>query len=439
MIKKIINFITVEIWRIPSASLSATKSFFLNQTRVIILSLRGFSESKCSFRASALTFFTLLSVVPVIAILFAIARGFGYQMVVQNYVVDKLQNHPDIAQNIINFANSYLETIKGGAIAFVGIIILLWITIKLLSNVEISFNDIWGIKKQRGFANRISNYLTVILVCPVLIIASSSLTVFINTKIQALSQNISLVNTISPFIFSILKLTPYCLVWLLFIFIYFVVPNTRVNIKSALCGGLIAGTIYQITQFIYIRFQIGVSNFNAIYGSFAALPLFLVWIQVSWLIVLLGAEISFAHQNVHTYEFEPDCLNISNSFKLLLTLGILRLLVKNFQKHEPPWPAEHISDHLGIPIRLTRQILQDLTGAGLISLCSLDGEEKNGYQPGQDPDLLTISYITETLNQHGNNHIEIIKFNELQNISAHLETLRETVKHSPANVLLKNI
>jgi len=127
MIKKIINFITVEIWRIPSASLSATKSFFLNQTRVIILSLRGFSESKCSFRASALTFFTLLSVVPVIAILFAIARGFGYQMVVQNYVVDKLQNHPDIAQNIINFANSYLETIKGGAIAFVGIIILLWI------------------------------------------------------------------------------------------------------------------------------------------------------------------------------------------------------------------------------------------------------------------------------------------------------------------------
>ena len=439
MIKKIINFITVDIWRIPSASLSATKSFFLNQTRVIILSLRGFSESKCSFRASALTFFTLLSIVPIIAIVFAIARGFGYQMVVQNYVVDKLQNHPDIAQNIINFANSYLETIKGGAIAFVGIITLLWLTIKLLSNVEISFNDIWGIKKHRGFATRVSNYITVILVCPVLVIASSSLTVFINAKIQALSENVALVQTISPFIFFIVRLSPYCLVWLLFVFIYFAIPNTKVNFKSALCGGLIAGTIYQVTQFIYIRFQVGVSNFNAIYGSFAALPLFLVWIQVSWLIVLLGAEISFAHQNVHTYEFEPDCLSISNSFKMLLALGIIRLLVKNFQKHEPPWPAEHIADYLGIPIRLTRQILQDLTEAGLISLCSLDGEEKNGYQPAQDPDILTIGYVIDTLNQYGNNHIHIIKFNELQNISAHLEILGETVKYSPANVLLKNI
>ena len=439
MINKIIRFLTVDIWRIPSAGLSATKSFFLTQLRVVILSLRGFSEKKCSFRASALTFFSLLSIVPVVAILFAVARGFGFQMVVQDYILEKLQHHPDIAENIINFANSYLETTKGGAIAIIGIVVLLWTVIKLLSNVEISFNDIWGVKKQRSIGNRISNYLAVILICPVLLIVSSSLTVFISAKIAALSQNIALAQTIGPAIFFAFRLSPYCLVWLLFIFIYFSIPNTRVNFKSALFGGLVAGTVYQITQFIYIKFQIGVTNFNAIYGSFAALPLFLVWVQVSWLIVLLGAEISFAYQNVHTYEFEPDCLYINHSFRTLLALGIVRLLVKNFQKEEPPWPSERISNYLGIPIRLTRQILQDLTEAGLISLCNLEGKKGSGYQPAHDPEILTIGYVMDTLNQYGNNYIPIVKLHELHNIASHLEMLREAVKQSPANVLLKNI
>ena len=318
MISRIIDFLKNDIWQIRLKSYPRPKSFLIRQLRIIVLAVRGFNEDKCKFRASALTFYSLLSIVPVIAMFFGIAKGFGLQQRVQNLIKTRLLGQEEITEKIIAFSNSLLENTSGGFIAGIGVALLFWMIIKVLSNVESSFNEIWGVKKSRSIGRKFSDYLSIMLVCPILLVMAGSLNVAINSQLQLITQKFTILNAIGPLVFVLLKLLPYCSVWITFTFIFIFIPNTKVKLKSALIAGIIAGTIFQLTQWVYIVFQIGVAKYGAIYGSFAALPLFLFWLQISWLIVLFGAELSFAHQNVETYEFEKDCLSVSLSFKKLL-------------------------------------------------------------------------------------------------------------------------
>jgi membrane protein len=439
MISKIINFIKTDIWRIRLKNYSRTKSFFIKQLRIIVLAVRGYGEDKCKFRASALTFFSLLSIVPVIAMIFGISKGFGLEKRVEQQLLEKMQGQEEIVTKVINFANSLLENAKGGFIAGVGVALLFWTVIKLLSNIENSFNEIWGVKRPRHIGRKFSDYLSVMLVCPILLVMSGSITVAISSQIRLIIQKIDIFSSIGPLIFMLLKLLPYCTIWLMFTFIFIFMPNTKVKLKSGLLAGIVAGTIFQIVQWIYINFQIGVAKYGAVYGGFAALPLFLLWLQISWLVVLFGAELSFAHQNVETYEFEQDCLNVSHSFKKLLSLLITRLLVKNFCSGEEPSDAAQVSQTLEIPIRLVRQILYELVKAGVISEARKETDKDAAYQPARDVDTLTVKYVVDALEQRGNTTIPVVQSGELDKLSDCLNTFSGDIERSPANVLLKDV
>ena len=204
-------------------------------------------------------------------------------------------------------------------------------------------------------------------------------------------------------------------------------------------AGIVAGTIFQVVQWIYINSQIGVARYGAIYGSFAALPLFLLWLQISWLVVLFGAELSFAHQNVETYEFEQDCLRISHSYKRLLSLFISHWLVKNFCTGEKPRDAQQISEKLEIPIRLVRQILYELVEAGVVSEAKTEEDKEVAYQPARDVEALTVKYVIDALEGRGHTEIPVAKSNELERLSDCLEKFGRAVEASGANVALKNI
>lgn len=439
MISKIGRFITTDIWRIRLSTVSRKRSFFIKQLRIILLAIRGFDEDKCQLRASALTFYSLLSIVPMLAMAFGIAKGFGLEQALQKQLVGKLPGQEEIISRIIEFAHSLLENTKGGWVAGVGVFILFWTVIKVLGNIEKSFNDIWGIKKARSFGRKFSDYLSIMVICPILFIMSSSLTVVIISQIRLVIQKIALLGAFSPFILTALKVLPFAVFWILFPFVYIFMPNTKVKFTSGLLAGVIAGTVYQVVQWVYINFQVGVAKFNAIYGSFAALPLFLVWLQLSWIIVLFGAEISFAHQNVDTYEFEPDCLRVSPSFKRLLTLRIAHLTVKAFSQGERPPTASDISHTLEMPIRLVRQILFELVGAGILSEAT-DSEEKGPtYQPARTIDVYTIRYVIDRLEQHGIDTIPVKKSKELDAISHSLETFARALEKSPVNKRLVDI
>jgi membrane protein len=439
VISKFIRFLTIDLWRIPLRKLPRSRSILIRQLRIIALAVRGFDEDKCQLRASALTFYSLLAIVPIVAMVFGIAKGFGIEKMLETQLVERLQGQEEVIKRVIEFAHSLLEKTKGGIVAVVGVVLLFWTIIMVLSNIENSFNDIWGIKKSRGFARKFSDYLAIMLIAPVLIIMPGSITLAITSQFEFIMQKISLLGVIGPFLFVALKLVPCMVIWVFLSFMYVFMPNTKVNLRSAILGGIVAGTIYQVMQVMYIRSQILLARYGAIYGSFAALPLFLIWLQISWLIVLLGAEISFAHQNVETYEFEPDSLKASYSFKKLVSLMATNLLAKNFAGGNKPLTAAQISHKLEMPMRLINTVLYELVEAGILSEVRPNDYKSVAYQPAQDLDKLTVKYVIDAMEKRGSDNIPVVESKELAKISECLDEFGKTLEKSSANVLLKDI
>jgi len=438
-VSEFIDFIRNDIWRIRLKKFTGAKRFLIKTLRIVFITVKEFIYDKCPLRASALTFYSILSIVPVVAMVFAVAKGFGFQKRLETQLLRQFAGQEDVIMRVIDFSRNLLENTRGGLIAGVGVIILLWAIIKVLDHIEQSFNDIWGIQKSRSFSRKFSDYLSMMLIAPVLFITSSGTSVLIATRLAAITQEISLLGFFSPVILIIIEILPFCLIWILFTFVYIFMPNTKVSLTSGSIAGITAGTMFVIVQKIYIYFQVGVAKYNAIYGSFAALPLFLIWMELSWFIVLFGAEISFAYQNVDEYEFEPDRKNISHSFRKLLSLIITHLLVSKFIQGETPLSAIQISEDLDIPVRLAREILQDLRACDLISETSSEKEKESTYQPARDINQFSIAYVTQTLENKGTDAIPIARTKSFDSLSKSLENLSDAIKNSPSNVLLKDL
>jgi len=439
---KLKQFLTTDIWRIRKKQLPRTKSFLVTHLRIVLLSLRGFAEDKCQLRASALTFFSLLSIVPVFAMLFGIAKGFGFEKKLEEMVTNNIQGQEEVLGKVIEFAQTMLENTSGGLVAGIGIGVLFWSVIKVLGNIESAFNDIWGIKMARTLIRKFSDYLAIMLICPILLIASSSATVFVQSQITLIVDKLAFLGPVASLILFLIKFLPYCVLWVVFSFIYIVMPNTNVKVSSGIFAGVVGGTIYQLLQWVYINFQLGASKYGAIYGSFAALPLFLVWLQMSWVVVLLGCEFAFAHQNVDTYELEPDCLEVSPSLKKLISLRIVHTLVKRFQKgtaEEAPLSADEIAHSLELPIRLINDVIYELVKAGIVIEVKSVREKVHAYQPAQDPEKFTISYVLEALDKSGRESLPLEKTPEVEKIEKALIKWQDTFRNSPDNILLKSI
>ena len=432
-------FIQVDIWRIRLADLPFGKSFLIRQLRIVILAIRGYDEDRCLLRASSLTFYTLLSIVPIVAMFFGVAKGFGFERRLQAELFDRFPGQEEVLSQIISFSNSLLEQTQGGLIAGIGLLVLFWSVLKVLGHIEMALNDIWGIEESRSWGRKFSDYFSIMLISPILVLMSGSVTVFITTQVAQITQRVALLGIFSPLISILLKLIPYVLIWILFTILYIIMPNTKVSFKAGLLGGVVAGTLYQIAQWAYISFQIGAAKYNAIYGSFAALPLFLMWLQISWWIVLFGAELSFANQNVDTYEYEPDSLKVSPGFKRLLALQIAHLLIKKFENGDRPLTDSQISARLEMPIRLVHSVLFDLAESGLASEIKTKSDKEFAYQPARDINKMTIQYVLEALDQKGTADIPVAKTKDYQALSDALQKFGEAMEKSPANKLLKDI
>jgi len=438
-IHQVIEFLSRDIWRIRQKDLPPPKLFLIRLLRILILSIRGIMQDRGALRASALTFYSMFAVVPVVAMVFGIAKGFGFEKGLEKNILKALEGQEEIALRIIGFAHALLENVKGGLVAGIGLLILFYTIIMILSHIESAFNDIWGIKKGRSLGRKISDYLSMILVGTFFFIMSSSLTVFITSGVTLALEKVTILQVLRPGIFFLFQLLPYVALWILFSFMYIFLPNTKISMKSGILGGVIAGTMYHIFQWGYISLQIGVTKHNAVYGSFAALPLFFIWLRFSWLIVLFGAEISFANQNVETYEFEEECLTVSQSFKRLLSLKVAHSLVKRFTAGEKPWDAPTIAHELEIPVRLVNQILFELVESGIASEVMVDQDKNAGFEPARDPDTISIKYVIDALERRGSDNVPVAKSETLNQISGSLKAFSELVERSEANKLLKEI
>ncbi len=433
-VKKTVQFLGVDIWRTSVKELTPGKSFLIMQLRVLALALRGVREDKVLLRAPALTFYSLLSIVPAVALAFGIAQGFGLEMYLERQMRAALVGREEVYRFLMELTESFLHQIHGGTIAVFGLAFLLYTITMLLSNIEKSFNEIWQVSKGRPWFRKFSDYFAMMFIAPLFFIVAGAATVYLNTQIQEISSTI-----LSPLLLSLGRLTPYILIWIVFTLLYIIMPNTNVQFSSALVAGIIAGTIFQLVQWGYIAFQIGVSSYGAMYGSFAAVPLLLIWMQVSWAVVLFGAELSYANHNVENYEFEAETRNISPFNRKVLSLYILQLLVSNFQKGERPLTPKQVSGTLHIPNNLVRNILNELEEVKLVSVIKVNQTKKSAYQPALDINSISIKIVLERLDHKGMDVLIAKSSPILHELKKNLHNFYTLIEGSDKNKLLKDL
>ncbi len=442
MISRIIQFFTTRIWEIHPKDLPLPLPSLLKYLRIILLASRGFLKDQCQKNAAVLTYYSMLNVVPVIAVMFAVAKGFGLEKMIEKQVLqmaEKANWQADITDQILNFSHSLLNQAKGGLIAGVGVVLLFWTIISILGKIEESFNDIWEVKRSRTLIRKFSDYLAIMVAAPVLMIVSSSATVLVASQVKIIMQKIAVLGMFSLVITFLLNLLPYLSMWAMLTMLYLVMPNTRVPLRSGILAGVGAGTIFQIVQWVYIKFQIGVASYGAIYGSFAALPLFLGWVQMSWMIILLGAELAYAHEHYEMFGFHPDYSRISISSKRVLMLSIFHLLTKRFFLGKSPLSGREISHTLEVPLPIVRNLLDELINVGLVTEALRGMKQEVVFQPGRTIENITVKEALDEFEKHGISKLPDPCSEDARKIASHLKEISEAIEKSPANVRLKEI
>ena len=428
-----LQFLTDGIWRITEDEVTPVRKRLYSCLKVIYLSVDQFLNDRISVRASALTYSTLLSIIPILALLFAIARGFGFDELMEQQLKTGIANKQ--SELILSWVNSYLNHAQSGIFIGVGLIMLLWTVLMLTDNIERSFNAIWQVKHPRTVFRKITDYFSMMLLLPLLIVISSGLTIFMTTYVRDLETFLLL----GPVVKFLVRLIPYALIWAMLAGLYVFMPNTKVKIKNAWFPAILAGSAFQAFQYFYVNSQIWISSYNAIYGSFAAIPMFLLWTQISWTIVLFGAEMSYISQNLPSFNFGKETAHISRRYHDFFCTVILSAICKRFEHEQTPYTAEELSKEHKIPIRLTKNILYELTDTHLIY--ETFGEDRDAnirYLPGMDINQLTVGVLMERLDSAGAENFKIDKEDYSTSWQALIDAKKEYLYQS-GRILLKDL
>ena len=402
---KLIQFFTTDIWRIGSSDLSSPlHRLLLEVVKKLMLAVRFFTAKRVLTKASALTYSTLLAIVPILAVVFAIARGFGYNKYIEMWFRDAFSSQPQAAEVIIGFVNSYLVHTKSGVFLGIGLLFMLYTVLMLVSNIEEAFNEIWQVKTSRSVFRTFTDSLAMFFVAPILIVLSSGMSIFLATVADQMPDFMMLGSAVRL----LLDLSPYVLMSLTFIALYIFMPNTRVKPMSALVPGICAGIAMQGLQFVYIHSQIFLSSYNAIYGSFAALPLFMLWLQISWTICLFGAELCYTNQNLDYYDYDTNAGEISHRYRILLCALLASRICRRFADGGKPYTALELRELTTIPIRIVNELLFQMIDAGLlIEITNDEKSETSRFMPAEDIRNMTLGSMIDRLESHGQWKIEL--------------------------------
>ncbi len=443
MLKRYINIIVLffknEIWNVEEEKLPVYKKIPLNILKVLVITIKNFGKDNTPIYASALTYFSMLSIVPVIAVGFAIAKGFGLESILEEEIAKSLAGQEEVAAYLLSFAKSMLSNTKGGILAIVSIAVLLYTVLKLFHQIEVSFNTIWKIEKQRTFIRKFTDYLAIVMIAPILIVLSGTLNVYVTTILRDFGQHSGYSEYISPFIFLMIKFVPYILIWLLFTLLYLIIPNKSVKFLHAMAAGIIAGTAYQLLQYFYITLQIGFSRYNAIYGSFAALPLFLIWLQMSWNVVLAGAQIAASFENLRSYGYKNTYPFLSQTDKRRLSLMILKKIVDRFKAGLPAPNIEDLSEESQLPVLYVTKVVDELCKVGLISKIANDANQE-AYQPAIDIAKLSFALVIDRITDYGETKLlKATQDEDFEKINRLLDDFNRNIKTVFSNTLIKDL
>jgi membrane protein len=384
------------VWESDRDGLSPLQVALLRQLRTVALVGRDFLADRCMLRASALTYASLLAIVPLLALTFSLLKAFGVQNLLEPLILEQLSvGSEDVVASIIG----YINNTQVGGLGALGLALLLVAVVSLLTNIEKSFNHIWGVESTRSLMRRFSDYLSVILVGPVLLISAMSMTTTLAS--HGLVQRLLEMEVVGGALLILFKVTPYLFMWLAFAALYIFMSNTKVELKPALIGGIFGGTLWQLAQWAYVNFQVGVAKYNAIYGTMAALPIFMVWLYLSWLIVLLGLEVTYAKQNLRVSGRDLRDEEVSILGHEQVSLAILVVLADRFLRGEKPLTQGELAQLLTVPPRLCGTILSRLMALGFVSEACPPASRRCRYQLGRAADTLSAAEIVLKMRRFG--------------------------------------
>lgn len=404
--------------------------------KVIKQSVQGFFNDQCFLHASSLTFYTLLSIVPILAVTFGIAKGFGFERTLEQELHLRFSEHAEVLKLVLEFSQSLLQQAEGSLITGIGVIFLFLFVMSLFWTIENSMNIIWKVKHSRGVIRMLTDYFAMMIICPFIFAIASSSIVYVTTMLHAVAQENELLQKVSPYFFMFYRGLALLMIWLLFAALYIIMPNKKVGWKFGMIAGILAGTAYYFIQSIMITFQIGVSQYSAIYGSFAALPIFLLWLQISWITVLVGAEIAYHLEHLSpSLSMSQHILTLSkNHFAVLLLLRI----IESFRNGNRPKNEKALANELGVSTALTEEMLSDLSKAGLISEMKSNRSGKF-FQPATDLKNITLHSVRVAIDKNSQETVDVNASNDAVSAQTAMKVFETAKEDSPANALLEDL
>jgi len=389
------KFVEEDVWTRDDET-GGVKKALKSAAGKLYIACRLFFQKDLLFYAASLAFNTVLAIVPLVALFFAVSRGFGYSDMVEKVLRSLLSSQPDAADYIIKFANSYLANARSSAIIGFGVLVMLYSVISLVNNVETVFDSIWNVKESRGFTRKVMNYLSMFFMIPITLVIISG----INIAIYGYVAQTSSYEFLAPIFKTLIRLIPTLVMSVVFVVIYVTVPNTKVHIRTAIIPGILAAIFMQMLQQAYLVGQTFLSGYNAIYGSLAALPLFMLWVQFSWYIILFFAELNYTSQNKDFFELRMGKEDLSYEHRLVVSSILLSLIFKRFKKGSPHYTALALRDETRFPLRLISELLDDLCEVGILDMKNEKYDSAPTYYPYQDISNINLGIMVEKLGQH---------------------------------------
>lgn len=418
--EKIDSFFMQKLWKTDTASVSKAKSFKIKALRLIYVIIKGFSEEQLILRAMSLVYTTLLSFVPLLAVSFSVLKAFGVHtrfLIFLYYFLEPLgDSGVDLSMKIIGF----VENVKISVLGSIGLSALIYTVLSTVQKIESALNYIWGIKGTRGFSQRFSNYMSVLLVGPVLIFSAIGITTTLMSS--TVMKNLMAIQMLGPVVYVISRLTPYLLITAAFTMIYIFLPNTKVRFRSALAGGIAAALLWQTIGWIFTSFIVTSARYSAIYSGFATLILFLIWLYWNFLTLLIGARVSFYTQHPQLLDAGSTIMTLSDRLKERLALAIMFLVGASFHTNKQHWHFSSLTQKLGMPSEFIAEVLSILEEKGLLVLTQ---SEPPAYLPAKDLETITLNEIISSVRISGEDtHISaksLASVPEINGIMKHIE------------------
>lgn len=391
-IRKWWDYFYTGVWSEPRSN------FRINTVKILSLSVQSIFNKDLQGKACAMAFRTMLALIPALALIFAIGRGFGFQKILEDELYGLFPAQNQAITEALGYVDSYLSTTTEGIFVGIGLLFLLYTLISLISSVEDDFNSIWCIPMGRSIWSKLTDYTAMLLILPVLMICASGLTLFMSSALQSIFR----FSFMTPFVSLMLDMLSWVFMCLFFMAAYMLIPNTRVRFRGALIAGVIAGTGFMVLEWIFVSGQIYVTRYNAVYGSFAFVPLLLIWLQLTWVVCLSGAIICFSYQNIFRYTFSKQINDISPDYRRRVTIAVAALVMQSFEKGTEVPTQQSIVRRYGIPVRLVSEILELLMETHIVNKVVIDAKnEVYGYSPAVEPTNFTIGNLVERLDNYG--------------------------------------